>query len=172
MKSTNRIEKTVTLGAPVSRVWRAITDHREFGSWFGVELNGPFTVGKPVAGTFLRSFDESEIHEGQRQLGLPPSPVRIPQEAFTFCTVERIEPESYFSFHWIPFGIDAEIDPENEPTTLVEFTLEPTVDGTLLTIVESGFENVPIHRRQRAFLLNDGGWSAQAENLARYLEGI
>ncbi len=167
-----RIEKTVALQAPVSRVWRAITDSHEFGRWFGVELEGPFVEGQPVTGRFSQEIDEAGILEYQRQLGLPPSKIRIPEQNLTFCTVERIEPERYFSFRWIPYGIDAEVDPQNEPMTLVEFRLESTADGTQLTIVESGFEHVPGHRRQRAFLMNDGGWSAQAENLKRYVESI
>ena len=170
MKSTTRIEKKVILKAPVSRVWRAIADAREFGLWFGVELDGPFVEGKAIMGKFNHEFDEAAILEYQRQLGLPPSRIRVPEKNMTFCTVERIEPEQYFSFRWIPYGIDAEIDPENEPTTLVEFRLEPTADGTQLTIVESGFERVPAHRLERAFLMNDAGWSAQAENVKRYVE--
>lgn len=172
MESTTRIEKTVTLKAPVSRVWRAITDAREFGQWFGIELQGQFVQGKAIAGTFHQEFDEAAVLECQRQLGLAPSPIKVPDKTLTFCTVERIEPERYFSFRWIPYGIDAEVDPKNEPTTLVEFRLEPTADGTQLTIVESGFENVPIHRRQRAFLMDDVGWSAQAENVKRYVEDV
>ena len=172
MKPTTRIEKIVTLKAPVSRVWHAITDAGEFGQWFGIELHGQFVPGKAIAGTFQQTFDEAAILEYQRQLGLPPSPINVPEQALTFCTVERIEPERYFSFRWIPYGIDADIAPQNEPTTLVEFHLEPVTDGTQLTIVESGFEHVPAHRRQRAFLMNDAGWSAQAENVKRYVEHV
>lgn len=172
MESTTRIEKRVTLKAPVSRVWRAITEAREFGLWFGIELDGQFVQGKAIVGTFHQEFDEAAILEFQRGLGLTPTQIRVPEKSLTFCTVERIEPERYFSFRWIPYGIDAEVDPENEPTTLVEFRLEPVADGTLLTIVESGFERVPAHRRQRAFLMNDAGWSAQAENVKRYVEGV
>ena len=170
MKPTTRIEKKVLLKAPVSRVWRAITDAREFGLWFGIELDGSFVEGKTMMGKFSQEFDEAAILEYQRQLGLPPSGIKVPEKNMTFCTVERIEPERYFSFRWIPYGIDAEIDPENEPTTLVEFRLEPTPDGTRLTIVESGFERVPAHRLERAFLMNDAGWSAQVENVKRYVE--
>jgi len=88
-----------------------------------------------------------------------------------FCTVERIEPERYFSFRWTPYGIDAEIDPHGEATTLVEFRLEPVAEGTLLTIVESGFDRLPPHRRARAFRMNAMGWDAQADNLGKYVGG-
>lgn len=172
MQSLNHIEKVVTINAPVARVWRAITDVHEFGQWFGVELDGPFEVGKAIGGHFKGTFDEEAIANHQRSLGLVPGKVKIPEKMLTFCTVERIEPERYFSFRWIPFGIDADVDPHNEPTTLVEFRLEPAGEGTRLTITESGFERVPPHRRQRAFLMNDGGWAAQAENVKRYVEGI
>jgi uncharacterized protein YndB with AHSA1/START domain len=84
--------------------------------------------------------------------------------------VERIDPERHFSFRWIPYGIDAECDPEKEPTTLVEFRLEPVPGGTRLVIAESGFERVPPHRRERAFRMNDGGWTAQAENIKQHVE--
>lgn len=168
---TDRIEKQVTLRAPLSRVWKAISDSREFGRWFGFEVEGEFAPGKTVRGIFQGQLDETALMEHQRQLGLRPSKVKPPAQGATFCTVERVEPESYFSFRWIPYGIDAEADLENEPTTLVEFRLEPLPEGTRLTIVESGFDRVPAHRRDRAFRMNEGGWAAQAENIQRYVEG-
>lgn len=170
MSSFDRIEKQVTLRAPVSRVWRAIADAREFGRWFGVRLEGEFAPGKAVAATFDEQLNEAAILEVQKARGLPPSKVRLPDAGVAFCTVERIEPERYFSFRWIPYGIDAEADLRNEPTTLVEFTLEPVAEGTRLTIVESGFERVPAHRRERAFRMNEGGWAAQAENIRNHVE--
>jgi uncharacterized protein YndB with AHSA1/START domain len=97
--------------------------------------------------------------------------VKLPPAHAVFCTVERIEPERYFSFRWVPYGVDAEADLEHEPTTLVEFRLEAVPEGTLLTVVESGFERVPARRRVRAFRMNEGGWAAQAENLRRHVEG-
>ncbi len=171
MSSYDKIEKRVTLDAPVSRVWRAISDAEEFGRWFGVKLEGQFAEGRTIRGTFEKGLDEAAIVEHQKKLGLPPSKVKLPDKDMVFCTVERIEPESYFSFRWIPYGIDAEIDPKNEPTTLVEFRLEKVANGTLLTIVESGFDRVPAHRRDRAFRMNEGGWAAQAENLRKHVDG-
>jgi uncharacterized protein YndB with AHSA1/START domain len=169
-ETADRIERKVVLHAPLARVWRALTDTREFGQWFGVELEGPFLEGESVAATFTHEIDKAALGEYQRKLGLAPSKIRQPEGRLTFCTVERIEPERYFSFRWIPYGIDAEADPANEPQTLVEFRLEPTAEGTLLTIVESGFDRVPPHRRERAFRMNEGGWSAQAENVKKYVE--
>ncbi len=171
MASTDRIEKRITLKAPVSRVWRAIADAREFGRWFGFTLEGEFTPGKAMRGTFDGKLDEGALMEHQKKLGLRPSKLNAGALDASFCTVERIEPERYFSFRWIPYGIDAEADLANEATTLVEFRLEPVPEGTLLTIVESGFDRVPAHRRERAFRMNEGGWAAQAENVRRYVEG-
>jgi uncharacterized protein YndB with AHSA1/START domain len=170
MSSSDRIEKKVTLRAPVSRVWRALTDAQEFGQWFGVKLTGPFIAGKTITGVFDESLDEAAIMEFQKSRGIPPHAIKMPDRNAVFCTVLRIEPEHTFSFRWIPYGIDAAIDPQHEPTTLVEFHLEKVDDGTLLTIVESGFDRVPAHRRERAFRMNEGSWAGQAENIKKYVE--
>jgi uncharacterized protein YndB with AHSA1/START domain len=170
MAAYDRIEKRVTLRAPMSRVWRAISDAREFGRWFGVKLQGEFAAGKTITGTFDEELNEAAVVEYQRKLGLPPSKVRPPEKNAVFCTVERLEPERYFSFRWIPYGIDAEADPKNEQTTLVEFRLEAVAEGTLLTIAESGFDRVPAHRRERAFRMNEGGWASQTENIRKHVE--
>jgi hypothetical protein len=158
MSATDRIEKDV------------LTDVEEFGQWFGVRLDQPFAEGRTITGTFDADIDEEQVVQHQRALGLQPSGVRMPAANTVFCTVERLDPERCFSFRWIPYGIDAECDPANEPTTLVEFRLEPVPGGTRLVIVESGFEAVPPHRRERAFRMNEGGWSAQADNIRRHVE--
>ncbi len=170
MSSSDQIEKQVTLRAPVSRVWRALTDAQQFGRWFGLRLDGQFAVGQPITGTF--EIDANAIAAYQKSLGLPASKVKTPGPNAVFCTVERIEPESLFSFRWVPYGIDAEADPANEPTTLVEFRLAEVAGGTSLTIVESGFDRVPAHRRERAFRMNQGGWAGQAENIKKYVESL
>ena len=171
MTSSDRIEKSVTLRAPLARVWRAISDAREFGRWFGFTLEGAFVEGQTITGTFDGKLDEASIIDHQKSLGLKASKLRLPDKNSVFCTVQKIEPERYFSFRWIPYGIDAEADPTNEPTTLVEFRLEPVAEGTRVDIVESGFDQVPEHRRERAFRMNQGGWAAQAENLSKYVAG-
>jgi uncharacterized protein YndB with AHSA1/START domain len=170
MRSTDRIEKQVTLRAPVARVWRAITDAQEFGRWFGFVLDGPFLEGKQMTGTYDWKIDEGSLMAQQKAMGLTPSRVKVPARTATLFTVERIEPERYFSFRWVPYGIDADAA-DDEPTTLVEFRLEPAGDGTALTIVESGFDRVPAHRRARAFGMNENGWKAQEGNLRKYVEG-
>src|SRR5262245_64917526 len=166
--STDRIEKVVTLRTPVSKGWNAIANAKEFSRWFGVDLQGSFAAGKSISGSWGDHFDEAAIMEFQRRSELEPHPVKLPKGTTVFCTVERIEPERHFSFRWIPFGMDAAVDPKNEPTTLVEFDLEPVPEGTRLTIVESGFDRVPAARRERAFRMNTGGWNAQAENLRKH----
>lgn len=171
MITTDRIEKQVTLRAPMARVWRALTDTEEFGRWFGVRLDGPFAPGRAVTGVFTEALNEAAILDYQRQRGLPPSKVKMPEAGTVFCTVERMEPMHTFSFRWVPYAVDAEADLRTEPTTLVEFRLQEGAEGTMLTIVESGFDRVPAHRRERAFRMNEGGWGAQARNLKAHVEG-
>ena len=170
MESLDRIEKRIDLQASRERVWHALTDHREFGKWFGVVLDQPFKPGETVTGTFTMQFDEARIMAHQRTLGVEASGIRPITPNTVFCTVERMDAPHAFSFRWIPYGIDAECDPAREPTTLVEFTLEEKGGGTSLTIVESGFSRVPEHRRLRAFRMNEGGWAAQLDNIRRHVD--
>lgn len=145
---TDRIDKSIELKAPVSRVWRALTDYKEFGTWFRVRLNAPFEPGKVAVGQITYPGFEHIKFE---------------------AVVQKMEPERYFSFTWHPYAVDPEQDYSNEPPTLVEFTLEPTGTGTLLRVVESGFDKIPAKRRNEAFRMNEGGWSAQIENIARHV---
>jgi uncharacterized protein YndB with AHSA1/START domain len=145
---TDRIEKRIVLRAPRSRVWRALTDAREFGQWFGVTLAGPFVAGARVHGRIT--------HPGYEH---------VPFEVL----VERIEPERYFAYRWHPAAIDPAADYSAEPMTLVEFRLEDQGDATLLTVVESGFDRIPAGRRAEAFRMNEGGWTAQVRNIERYV---
>jgi len=147
--NTDRIEKTIEIRAPVSRVWRALTDHEEFGTWFRVRVDGPFLPG--------------EVSRGQLTY---PGFEHIRWEA----VVQKIEPERLFSFTWHPYAIDPEMDYSDEPPTLVEFTLQEIATGTLLRVVESGFDRIPAGRRPEALRMNDGGWSEQVRNIARYVE--
>jgi uncharacterized protein YndB with AHSA1/START domain len=166
----DRIEKRILVKAPRGRVWRALADADAFGKWFGVELDGAFVVGKTMRGTFDESLRLDHVATFERSLGLEPTPTKLPEPNAVFCTVERIEPETAFAFRWIPYGIDATVDPAHEPTTRVEFLLDEAPGGTQITIVESGFRRVPAHRRRRAFLMNDAGWAAQAESIAKHVE--
>jgi uncharacterized protein YndB with AHSA1/START domain len=148
MTETDKIEKSVVLRAPRSRVWRAISDSREFGEWFKVVFTEKFAEGKTVTGRIThRGFEN------------------VPME----ITIERIQPEEYFSYRWHPYAIDPNTDYSGEPTTLVEFRLSDSPDGTLLTITESGFDQIPAERRAEAFRMNDGGWTGQIKNIERYV---
>jgi uncharacterized protein YndB with AHSA1/START domain len=146
---TDRIEKIVEIKAPLARVWRALTDHREFGTWFRVRLDGPFRPGETVRGQITY-----------------PGYEHIRWEA----VVQKIEPERLFSFTWHPYAIDSDTDYSGEPPTLVEFTLEPTAAGTRVRVVETGFDKVPNHRRDEAFRMNSNGWSIQMENIKHHVE--
>jgi uncharacterized protein YndB with AHSA1/START domain len=148
-KSTDRIEKRVVLRAPRTRVWRALTNAAEFGTWFRVKLEGAFAEGQPVRG----------------KLSIPGY-----EHVTLEMLVERIDPERYFSYRWHPYAVDPAVDYSAEPTTLVEFTLEETDGGTALTIIESGFDRLPLARRADAFRMNDNGWTEQIKQLAKYVE--
>jgi len=148
---TDRIEKTVELKAPVARVWRALADHREFGQWFRVRLEGPFVPGQVARGHIT--------HPGYEHLHWE-------------AVVQRMEPERLFSFTWHPYAIDPNQDYSGEEPTPVEFTLEKTATGTRLRIVESGFDKLPAKRRDEAFRMNDRGWSGQSENIAQHVEQV
>jgi uncharacterized protein YndB with AHSA1/START domain len=143
-----RIEKRLELKAPVSRVWRALTDYREFGEWFRVRLGGPFVAG--------------QVSRGQITY---PGYEHLKWEA----VVQKIEPERLFSFTWHPYGIDPKVDYSKETPTLVEFKLEKTAGGTLLWLTESGFDKIPSHRRDEAYRKNDGGWTEQMKNIEKYV---
>jgi uncharacterized protein YndB with AHSA1/START domain len=146
--NNDRIEKQITIAAPVSRVWRALTDHHQFGQWFRVKLDDPFIPGNVSTGFITW-----------------PGYEHLKWEA----VVQKIEPERYFSFTSHPFSIDPNRDYSAETPTLVEFTLEPSNSSTLLTVVESGFENIPAERRAEAFLRNNTGWTQQMENIRTYV---
>ena len=149
---SDRIEKRIELKAPVSRVWRALTDYREFSEWFRVKLSGPFVVGQITSGYIT--------HPGYEH---------VKWEAW----VQKMEPERLFSFTWAhPKSLDkANYSPDysKEPTTLVEFRLEKIAIGTLLILTESGFDKLPSDRRLENFRRNDGGWTEQMKNIEAYV---
>ena len=157
--NSDRIAKEVLLKAPLDRVWRAISDADEFGRWFGVRFDGPFVAGTSVIGTITPTIvDEDVAKAQQRQAGKADS-----------WQIVAVEPQRRLAFRWHPFGVEEDSDHSDEPTTLVEFTLEDTSDGVLLRIVESGFDAIPAKRRQSAFESNSEGWSAQTELVRKYL---
>jgi uncharacterized protein YndB with AHSA1/START domain len=145
---SDRIEKQIELKAPVSRVWRALTDHREFGEWFQVKLDEPFVPGRLSRGQIT--------YPGYEHLKWE-------------VVVEKMEPERLFSFSWHPYAVDSKMEYSKEPATLVEFRLEKTPTGTLLKVIESAFDNIPAGRRLEAFRMNEGGWTQQMKNIERHV---
>jgi uncharacterized protein YndB with AHSA1/START domain len=146
--STDRIERKILLRAPRSRVWRALTNPVEFGTWFGVKVEGAFAPGARVRGAIT--------HKGYEHLTWN-------------ITIERMEPERVFSWRWHPYAIEPGVDYSAEPTTLVVFELEDAAGGTVLTVVESGFDQVPLARRAQAYRMNGEGWMYQMQAIEGYV---
>jgi uncharacterized protein YndB with AHSA1/START domain len=144
--STDRIQKTIVLRAPRSKVWRALTDIRQFGEWFQARIEEPFVPGRPARGAITYKGYEHMRFE---------------------VVVEQMEPERLFSWRWQPGG-DPDVNPA-EPTTLVVFELEEVPEGTRLTITESGFDRIPVARRAKAYRQNESGWTGQLESLRKYV---
>ena len=145
---TDRIQKTTVFRAPQTRVWRALTDHTQFATWFGIELTEPFAVGRAVKGLLTMRGEQFTID----------------------FAIERMDPEEHFAYRWHPYPLDKTKDYSTEPMTLVEFRLKSVPEGTELTIVESGFDGIPAYRRDEAYRMNEGGWTSQTEKLRRYVE--
>jgi uncharacterized protein YndB with AHSA1/START domain len=147
--STDRIERKILLKAPRARVWRALSDAKEFGDWFGVDFNGKaFIAGKLVRGQITYPGYEHIVME---------------------VMIERVVPERLLSWRWHPAAVDPSVDYSQEPTTLVVFELEEGEGGTSLTVVESGFDNIPPARRATVFRLNTSGWDGQMQNIEKHV---
>ena len=146
--NTDRITEKVLLRAPRTRVWHALADSGEFGRWFGVQGLGVFTPGATVRGKVT--------HKGYEH---------VTWEA----TIERMEPGRMFSYRWHPYAVDPDVDYSGEPTTLVVFSLEDAPNGTLLTVVETGFDGIPAARRAKAYEMHEQGWAGQMKAISEYL---
>ena len=144
------IRKQVELKAPPTRVWKALTDSQQFGTWFRVRMETPFIVGQKAFGQIT--------HPGYEHIRFE-------------VLVEEMRAQELFVLRWHPYGIDPKVDYSAEPMTRVEFRLEPLGSGTRLTLTESGFDGVPAHRRAEAFRMNDGGWTQQMENIRAHVDG-
>lgn len=155
---TDRIVRRTVLRASRSRVWKAITDAKQFGTWFGLEASAPFVAGTKVEAKIVPTQVDDAIAEKQKGV-----------EGITFpMWIEEVVPERRFSFRWHPGG-DPPEDPENEPTTLVTFELEEVEGGVQLTVTESGFDRIPLAKRAKAFESNSGGWTIQMQLVEKYL---
>ncbi|MGI8690187.1 MAG: SRPBCC family protein [Thermomicrobiales bacterium] len=146
--SMDRIERTIVLRAPRARVWRALTHAEEFGAWFGVALEGAFAPGARLTGRRTAPGCEHETIE---------------------FAIERVEPERLLAYRWHPAATEPGVDYTHEPTTLVEFHLAEVAEGTQLTVVESGFDRLPLSRRATAFRLHDQGWADLLASIADYV---
>jgi uncharacterized protein YndB with AHSA1/START domain len=157
--STDFIEKKILLRAPLQRVWRALADSSEFGSWFGMKFDGPFVAGRALTGTITTTTVDPEVAKAQKQ-----------HEGLRFeILVETLDPERLFSFRWHPHAVERNVDYSGEPMTLVAFELKQEKEGVLLTVTESGFDRIPLERRAQAFAANDGGWGMVVKLIEVYL---
>jgi|SRR6185312_4766672 len=146
---SDRIEKQIELKAPISRVWKALTNYHEFGEWFRVKLEGPFETGKTARGHI--TYPGYEHYKWE-------------------AVVQKMEHERLFSFTWHPYAIDIKKDYSTETPTLIEFRLEKTTSGTLLMLTETGFDKIPSNRRPEAFRMNDSGWTEQMKNIEAHIK--
>ncbi len=157
--NTDRIEKKILLRASRARVWRALTNSTEFGTWFGMSFDGPFRAGARMNGVIVGTKVNAEVAALQK-----------PHEGKKFeITIEQMEPERLFSFRWHPHAIDANVDYSEEPTTLIVFTIEEKPEGILLTVTESGFDQIPLARRAEAFKANEQGWGLVIKLVEEYI---
>ena len=156
---TDRIEKRIVLHASRARVWNALSDAKEFGEWFGVRFDGPFVAGAPLRGVIVPTQADVEIAKLQEPYA---------GRAFDI-TVDRIEPQRLFSFRWHPYAVEPGVDYSSEPTTLIEFALEEVPNGVMLTVTESGFDQIPLARRVKAFTANEQGWGRVLQLVEKYL---
>jgi len=156
---TDSIEKRIILQASLDRVWQALTDHKEFGAWFGMKFEKPFQPGAIVRAEIVGTEVDPEVAKAQKQY-----------QGIKFeITIDRIEPQKLFSFRWHPGAVDPTIDYSTEPTTLVAFTLKEEANAVALTVTESGFDQIPISRRAKAFTSNDQGWGIVIHLLEKHL---
>jgi uncharacterized protein YndB with AHSA1/START domain len=157
--STDKIEKKILLHAPRKRVWRALSDSAEFGHWFGMKFDGPFAPGAIMRGVIVPTKVDAEVASAQKKYDGTPFEI----------TIDQMEPERLFSFRWHPGAVDPGIDYSAEPTTLVVFALEEVDKGVMLTVTESGFDQIPLARRAKAFAANEQGWTMVMKLIEEYL---
>ena len=157
--NTDRIEKKILLHAPLSRVWRTLTDSKEFESWFGVKFDAPFKPGAAMRGAILGTTVDAKVAKAQQAYRDKPFEI----------TIDQMIPEKLFSFRWHPHAVEPGFDYSAEPTTLIEFTLEEVAGGVELTVTESGFDQIPLARRATAFQANEQGWGMVVQLIDKYL---
>ncbi len=158
--ASDRIHKEILLSSALARVWHAIGDSQAFGSWFGVALEAPFIAGKRLKAKIVPTTVDEEVARQQK-----------PYEGKTFdLFIERVEPMKRLAFRWHPYAVEPGVDYSDEPTTLVTFELKEVPGGTQLTVTETGFDQIPLERRAKAFEMNEAGWGMQMRLIEKYLE--
>lgn len=157
--NADRIEKQILLKATRERVWRAVSEAEQFGTWFGVAFDGPFVEGVRVTGRIVPTQVDDEI-----------AAMQAPYKGTPFeWLVDKVEPMQRIAFRWHPFAIEKNVDYASEPMTRIVFELHDAPEGILLTVTESGFDRLPAARRAKAFEANEGGWTHQMELIRKYL---
>src|SRR4029077_7746375 len=149
--TSDQMEEQVVLPSPRARVWRALTNAEELGAWFGANITGAtITSGAHVVGHMTIPGYEHVAFD---------------------IIIDEMVAERRFSWRWHPGAIDPKVDYSAEARTLVTFTLEDAPNGgTLLRVVESGFDALPAARRGSAFTGNSKGWQGQLQKrLPAYL---
>ena len=146
MTETNEITRTVEFSLPVERLWRALTEPEQLSGWFSDHVDMDYQVG----GEILFTWDQYGTAKGR---------------------IEVIEPPTRFAYRWHAHGV-ADQEPLSETnSTLVTFTVSPAAGGARLTVVESGFANLPEAMRARTFQENSSGWQAEFADLQAFLAG-
>ena len=151
--NNDRVEKTIELRAPRHRVWQAINNPKDFGTWFG--LGEPLTL-------------EGDFVPGARVMGVWNVGGREMRELF--FTVEEVVPDTLLAFRWNPYEIPAGDDPANHPTTRIELRLEDCAIGTRLVVSEAGFAALPADKQNKREQ-NAGGWEIQVQAIACHVLG-
>jgi uncharacterized protein YndB with AHSA1/START domain len=137
----DRIERTVEIAHPPAKVWAALTTAEGLSAWFGKEA----AIDLRPGGSARMTGDSGHTYE---------------------MRVERVEEPTVFGYTWHIYGL-----PEDDPRcTYVEFTLEPASAGTRLTVIESGFAQLPEDAHGTAYDGNTRGWASKLGELADYLD--
>jgi uncharacterized protein YndB with AHSA1/START domain len=145
----SRIDRSIDIDVPPERVWRALTDAAELAAWFQVRIEGELASGREVWMTSVHAE-----HTGQR---------------FAVLVVEMTPPRRMV-WQWHPGEVDPSIDYAREHRTTVTFTLEPSGKGTRLSVSETGFDEVSLERRAKAYADNSQGWTEVLGWLKKHVE--
>jgi uncharacterized protein YndB with AHSA1/START domain len=145
--TVDKIERAMDFPFPPERVWRAVTRPQELSKWFGDRVYMDPEIGSEI----VIEWDEYGQVSG---------------------VVEAFEPPRRFAFRWRAHGIDPGVPLASDNSTLVTFTVEPTIDGARLNVVETGFSGLPAALRATAYRENERGWEVELSELVDYLDNV